>query len=41
MATRNADYRRPVQATVISEDAGPMGLLATILQWIQAYAMYL
>jgi multidrug resistance efflux pump len=28
-------------ATIISGDAGPIGLLATILQWVQAYAMYL
>ena len=28
-------------ATVISTDAGPIGLLATILQWVQAYALYL
>ena len=28
-------------ATVISPDAGPIGVLATILQWVQAYAMYL
>ncbi len=28
-------------ATVISQDAGPIGVLATILQWVQAYAMYL
>jgi multidrug resistance efflux pump len=28
-------------ATVISQDAGAVGLLATLLQWVQAYAMYL
>jgi multidrug resistance efflux pump len=28
-------------ATVISPEAGAIGLLATILQWLQAYAMYL
>jgi multidrug resistance efflux pump len=28
-------------ATVISPEAGPIGLLAIILQWVQAYAMYL
>jgi hypothetical protein len=28
-------------ATVISPDAGPIGLLAIILQWVQAYVMYL
>ena len=28
-------------ATVISADAGPIGLLATILQWVQAYALFL
>jgi multidrug resistance efflux pump len=28
-------------ATVISKEAGPIGLLAIILQWVQAYAMYL
>ena len=28
-------------ATVISPAAGPIGVLATILQWIQAYLMYL
>jgi hypothetical protein len=27
--------------TVISEDAGSIGSLATILLWVQAYAMYL
>jgi multidrug resistance efflux pump len=28
-------------ATVIAPDAGPIGLLAIILQWVQAYVMYL
>ena len=28
-------------ATVISPEAGPIGLLAIVLQWVQAYAMYL
>jgi multidrug resistance efflux pump len=28
-------------ATVISAKAGPIGLLADILQWVQAYALYL
>jgi multidrug resistance efflux pump len=28
-------------ATVIAPDAGPIGWLAIILQWVQAYAMYL
>jgi multidrug resistance efflux pump len=28
-------------ATVISADAGAIGLLATVLQWVQAYALYL
>jgi multidrug resistance efflux pump len=28
-------------ATVFSEDAGPIGLLANILLWIKAYALYL
>jgi len=28
-------------ATVISKEAGPIGTLAIILQWVQAYAMYL
>jgi hypothetical protein len=28
-------------ATIVPKDAGAIGLLATILQWVQAYAMYL
>jgi hypothetical protein len=28
-------------ATVISDKAGPIGLLATILLWVKAYAAYL
>jgi len=28
-------------ATVISEKSGPIGLLATILLWVRAYAAYL
>ena len=28
-------------ATVISKEAGPIGTLAIILQWVRAYAMYL
>lgn len=28
-------------ATVISAEAGPIGLLANILQWVQAYVLYL
>jgi len=28
-------------ATVISSDAGPIGLVAKMLQWVQAYALYL
>jgi hypothetical protein len=28
-------------ATVISEHAGPIGLLANILLWVKAYALYL
>jgi hypothetical protein len=28
-------------ATVISDNAGPIGLLATILLWVKAYAAYL
>jgi multidrug resistance efflux pump len=28
-------------ATVISDDAGPIGILANILLWVTAYALYL
>jgi len=28
-------------ATVISDDAGPIGFLATIVLWVKAYAAYL
>jgi hypothetical protein len=28
-------------ATVISDNAGPIGLLATMLLWVKAYAAYL
>jgi len=28
-------------ATVISDKAGPIGFLATILLWVKAYAAYL
>jgi hypothetical protein len=28
-------------ATVISDDAGPIGFFATILLWVKAYAAYL
>jgi hypothetical protein len=28
-------------ATVISDGAGPIGFLATILLWVKAYAAYL
>ena len=28
-------------ATVISDDAGPIGILASILLWVTAYVLYL